>query len=120
MAITKVQSVTGAGATLVLNSVVAGNTLTFEMSYLRVSGTNAAAATPTDSNGTFSVSSADTTFAIGSDHIGAAIWHEGNAASGTHTVTPDAGVTHNCTLTEWSGLSATPLDVAKSAGTANF
>ncbi len=121
MAITKVQSVTGVGATLVLNGVVAGNALFLLESYLRVGGTSAAAATPTDSNGTFSISSADTTIVLGGDFIGAAIWHEQNAAAGTHTVTPATGLTYNCTLVEFSGLATSGLlDVAKSAGTSNF
>src|SRR5258708_39794694 len=121
MVILKVQAVPGAGAKLVLNGVAAGNSLFLIESYLRVGGTSAAAATPTDSNGTFAISSADTTIVLGGDFIGAAIWHEQNAAAGTHTVTPASGLTFNCTLSEFSGLATSGLfDVAKSAGTSNF
>src|SRR5258708_9129159 len=120
MTIAKVQSVTGAGATLVLNGVASGNMLSVQESYLR-SGSATVAGTRTDSNGTLAVASVDATFSLSGSGTGAATWYEKNAASGTHTVTPDSGVSYNCTLTEWSGLdTGSPFDVAKSAGTSNF
>ena len=117
MALTKVQSVTGAGATLVLNGVAANNALTFqESSFDNSSGT--ALATPTDSNGTFTIASADAgTQATGLGFALVGIWYNQAAAAGTHTVTPQARNGYNGTLTEWSGLATSGmLDVAKSAG----
>ena len=117
-----VQSVTGTGATLVLNNVVAGNTLICTDSYFRTPSNGIAASTPTDSNGTLSIASADVpaTFTGGAvDDIGVGIWVEGNAAAGTHTVTPQALSSHFGTLAEYSGLTASPFDVAKSAVTNN-
>lgn len=104
MSIAKVQSVTGNGATLVLNGVVAGNALIYASAYYRITSTGVAEATPTDSNGTFIASSSDSPAVNASQDIGASIFHEENAAAGTHTVTPQANTIHNCSVTEFSGL----------------
>jgi hypothetical protein len=56
-------------------------------------------------------------FAFSGGDIGVGIFHEQNAAAGTHTVTPQANTSHNSTLAEFSGLVVSGLfDVAKSAG----
>lgn len=116
MSIAKVQSVSGNGATLVLNGVVAANALIYASSYYRFVKTGTPEATPTDSNGTFSASSNDAPINNGTADIGASIFHEQNAASGTHTVTPEANTIHNCSLTEFSGLLTSGMfDVSKSA-----
>lgn len=119
MAIAKVQSVSGNGATLVLNGVAAGNALIYVSAYNRQPGTGVAETTPTDSNGTFAASSNDAAVqvtSISNFDIGASIFHEQNAAAGTHTVTPQANTIHNCSVTEFSGLlSSGMFDVAKSA-----
>lgn len=114
MPATKVQSVTGGGATLVLNGVAAGNMLTVQDSYFRSASTGVAEAIPTDSNGTFLRSNADVPIVAVSGDVGVGIFHQLNAAAGTHTVTPQANTTHNTTLTEWSRPTA--FDVGKSAG----
>jgi len=113
-----VQSVTGGGATLVLNGVVAGNTLLLIDSYFRIGSTGVGESLPTDSNGTFVASSADAPFLFnGASDIGVGIFHQQNVASGTHTVTPQANTSHNTTLAEFSGLAVSGLfDLAKSAG----
>ena len=59
MAITLVQSVTGNGATLVLNGVAAGNALFLIDSYFRSASSGVGEAVPTDSNGTFLAASAE-------------------------------------------------------------
>ena len=113
MAIAKVQTTSGNGTSLVLNGVASANMLTVATSYFRFSGTGAPG-TPTDTNGTFAVASADPPLS-GDFIIGTAIWDEKNCASGTHTI---GGLesTHWSTLTEWSGADTTgPFDVAKSA-----
>src|ERR1700681_2785506 len=102
MAITKIQSVTGTGASLVLNGVAAGNMLSFQQSYFRTVSTGLAPATPVDSNGTFAVPShgADVPLANGSADGGSACWYEQNAAAGTHTVNPSSNInSHSSTLT---------------------
>lgn len=121
MAISKVQSVTGSGATIALNGVTAGNALTLQMTYLRFATTGARAATPTDTNGTFTASAGDVNplpAVFGGGDSGIGTWIEENTASGTHTVTPEADSIIHCTLCEWSGLAtSSSLDVAKSAST---
>lgn len=122
MAITLVQSITGGGATLVLNSVVAGNALFLIDSYYRNASTGVGEAVPTDTNGTFLAASADVpSISLGQD-VGVGIFYEANAAAGTHTVTPQANTTHNTALVEFSGMLTVGLpDVAtsgKSSGTA--
>ena len=115
MAITKVQSISGNGATITLNGVTAGNLLTLQTSYFRGSGTGAAETTPTDTNGTWAVAVAPACaeFSGGSVDVGASIFYCKNAASGTHTVTPQANSGHWQTLVEWSGMDTTaPLDVS--------
>lgn len=122
MAIVKVQSVTGTGATLVLNGVAPGNTLIYIDSYIRAISTGLAAATPADSNGTFTVARAGTPafFTGGPDDIGTAIWVEQNAAAGTHTVTPEVETGHKGTLVEFSGLLTSGVfDVANDAKTSD-
>lgn len=114
VSITKVQSVTGSGATLVLNNVVAGNLLTLVDSYFRNPSTGAAEALPTDSNGTFEIGRSDIPQALLGADCGVGIFFEKSAAAGTHTVTPQANGSHLTTLTEWSGITATPLDVSTS------
>lgn len=99
-----VQSVTGNGATLVLNSVVAGNALTMKDSYVRNVSTGVGEAVPTDTNGTWATGRADVpTFANPFD-LGVGQFYLQNAASGTHTVTPQANSAHRTTLSEFSGL----------------
>jgi hypothetical protein len=123
MAISKTQSVTGAGATLVLNSVASGSILVFQESYFRNPTTGAAPATPTDSNGTFVLLTADAPQGDGTSDVGTAIWFEKNAASGTHTVTPATINAHDSVLTEflWTGIdpATVAVDVATSAETAS-
>lgn len=122
-AITKVQSVTGAGPTLTLNGVAAGNLLVLNTTYYRGAGSHAAEAIPTDTNGTWSVARADVPalFTGGtSDDIGTSIFYVQNAASGTHTVTPEANTKIHCTLTEYSGVvTAGSLDTSASGKTEN-
>lgn len=122
MAIVKVQSVIGNGATLVLNSVVVGNTLIYIDSYLRAVSTGLAPATPADSNGTFAVAKAGTPafFTGAPDDVGTAIWVEQNAAAGTHTVTPEVESGHKGTLVEFSGLLTSGVfDIATDAKTSD-
>lgn len=104
MSAAKIQSVTGNGATLVLNGVTAGNALIYASAFSRAVSTGVAEATPTDSNGTFAASSSDSPILLAGQDLGAAIFHEENAAAGTHTVTPQANTIHNCSVTEFSGL----------------
>ena len=123
MAVVKVQSISGSGATIVLNGCVAANALVMLDSYFRTTGTGVGEATPTDSNGTFSVASADAPagFAGGTNDVGVGIFYQQNIASGTHTVTPQANTEIHATLTEYSGLSTTGMFAAgsvKSAKTA--
>ena len=114
--ITKIQSVTGSGATLALNGVASGNLLVYVSSYHRSSSTGVKETAPTDSNGTFSAASNDLPLVASGLDIGASIFFEANTAAGTHTVTPQANTIHNCTLTEYSGmLTAGTLDQNKSA-----
>lgn len=118
MAVAKVQSVTGNGATVVLNGCVAGNALVVLDSYFRNVSTGVGETTPTDSGGTFSVSRADAPCLFGTNDAGVGIFHQQNIASGTHTVTPQANSDHHTTLTEYSGLVTTGLFVAGSANSA--
>lgn len=104
MSIAKVQSVTGNGATLVLNGVVPGNALIYASAYYRDVSTGVAEAAPADSNGTFVASTNDSPAIVANRDIGASIFHEEGVAAGTHTVTPQANTIHNCSLTEFSGL----------------
>jgi hypothetical protein len=104
VSIVKTQSVTGNGATLVLNGVVAGNALIYASAYSRSTSTGVAEAAPTDSGGTFIASSNDSPILLVGQDVGASIFHEQNTAAGTHTVTPQANTIHNCSLTEFSGL----------------
>jgi hypothetical protein len=104
MTIAKVQSVTGNGATLVLNGVVAGDALIYMSAYFRTISTGVAEPAPADSGGTFVASSNDSPAILAGQDIGASIFHEQNAAAGTHTVTPQANTIHNCSVTEFSGL----------------
>lgn len=121
MSIVKVQSVTGSGATLVLNGVAAGNAVFIVDSYFRNISTGIGEAIPTDTNGTFLAASADAPFVLNATDVGVGIFYQQNVAAGTHTVTPQANSFHNTTLVEFSGLSISGLfDVAKSAGTAGF
>jgi hypothetical protein len=55
VAISKTQGATGNGATITLNSVVAGALLTLNTSFYRGTSTAAVEATPTDTAGTFAV-----------------------------------------------------------------
>lgn len=117
MAITKVQQATGNGATLVLNGVAVGNALFLQDSYYRGTSTGAGEATPTDSNGTFSVARADAPQVLSSQDIGVGLFYEENVASGTHTVTPQANTAHNTTLVEFSGLATSgSLDATVTSG----
>jgi len=119
MAVSIVQSTTGAGATLVLNGVAAGNALIFIDSYYRGTSTGVGEAVPTDSNGTFlaAVNAVPATNS-GAD-IGVGIFYQQNVASGTHTVTPQANDDHHSTLIEFSGLVTSGMFVAGSKNSAN-
>lgn len=121
MTISLVQSVHGTGATLVLNGVAAGNTLFVLDSYFRSPGTGVAAATPTDSNGTFTIGRAGipANFVSGGNNdCGIGIWYQENALAGTHTVTPEALTSHEGTLLEFSGLiTSSSLDQVNDAKT---
>lgn len=120
MAIAQVQSVTGNGATIVLNGVVAGNWLSLQTGWLRTTSTGLAEATPTDSNGTFLVGRADTPAAQGTDDAGVSIFYIQNAASGTHTATPQVNTATRMTYSEFSGLATSgTLDVGASGTTNN-
>lgn len=115
MAVVKVQSATGNGATIVLNGVATGNCLILQTSYFRSTSTAAAETTPTDSNGTFAVGIAATPAVWTGKDTGASIFYESNTASGTHTVTPQANSSHVQSLVEYSGLiTSSPLDQATS------
>lgn len=116
MAIVKVQSVTGAGPTLVLNGVVAGNCLTYQGTYFRGTSTGLAEAAPTDTNGTFVVGRADTPQVLSSQDCGASGFYQKNCAAGTHTVTPEANGGLNGTLTEWSGVDTVSPLIAGNSG----
>lgn len=116
MAIAKVQSVTGNGATVVLNGVAAGNTIFYQSSYFRNPSTGVAEAIPTDSNGTFLRGRADVPSILSGFDAGVGIFYEENAASGTHTVTPQANSAHNVTLSEFSGMATSgSLDASVAA-----
>lgn len=117
MAVAKVQSVTGNGATVVLNGCVAANALIYQSSYFRSPKTGAGEATPTDSNGTFTLSSAGTPalFSSGADDVGVGIFHQQNINAGTHTVTPQANSDHKVSVAEYSGLATSGLFVAGSS-----
>jgi len=118
MAITVVQSVTAGSGTLTLNGVAAGNTLLFFQSFFRNVSTGAGLTAPTDTNGTFSTSSAGTPATFGGHDVGIGLFHQYNVASGTHTVTPNATSDWNATLIEVSGLvTASALDVTTNAKT---
>lgn len=110
MAVVKVQSVTGNGATIVLNGVAAGNALFLQTGYYRAIATGVAEAVPTDSNGTFLVAQAPSPVNFGGvNDIGASIFSSVNVAAGTHTVTPQANTAHQQCLSEFSGLVTTTL-----------
>jgi hypothetical protein len=116
------QSITGNGATLTLNGVVSGALLTLQDSFYRTSGGAVAEAPPTDTQGAWSVSSAGVPGAQGNgNYSGCGIFHQANAAAGTHTVTPQTSADNNATLCEWVGCkAASPLDASASASTNNF
>ncbi len=117
MAIVFVQKITGNGATVVLNGVVAGNSLYVTDSYYRATSTGAAETVPTDSNGTFLGANVDGANASAGQDVGVGIFYEKNCAAGTHTVTPQANTAHNTTLSEFSGLdTVTLLDKTAAAG----
>ena len=118
MAIAFVQSVTGTGATLVLNGVAAGNFLVMWDTYFRGTSTGLGEAIPTDSNGTFLKARGDAPSILSSTDTGVGIFYEENAASGTHTVTPEANSAHVTTLAEFSGLVASSsIDATVTSGT---
>jgi hypothetical protein len=120
MGIAKVQAVTGAGATIALSGVVAGNTLVLLSSFFRSTRTGAAAATPTDSaGGTWlaGVTPAAASFNGGANDVGVGIFVLENAAAGTHTATPENASTHHNTLLEFSGLALSGTRDASASGT---
>jgi hypothetical protein len=119
VASTLVQSVTGTGA-LVLNSVAAGNLLVVWQSIFRATTTQAAVATPTDSNGTFvgGIAGVPALYDGSASDIGVGIFYEVNAASGTHTVTPEAASADHQTLAEFSEVvTSSALDTSATAKT---
>src|SRR5258708_16177847 len=99
------QAATGNGATVALNRVVGHNWIGMWESYFRATSTGVGEATPTDSNGTFSVARADAPSVIASQDAGVGIFYQENVASGTHTVTTQANSAHNTTLAEFSGIA---------------
>jgi hypothetical protein len=113
-------AVTGNGATIAKASVTAGSLLTLQTAYFRNPSTGLAEAIPTDSQGTWSTASAGVPgIASGLDSAGS-IFYQANVAAGTHTVTPQANNSKNCTLVEWSGATTTPLDGSANAATNSF
>jgi hypothetical protein len=125
MAISIVQSTTGNGATIALNGVTAGNTLIFlETLFRGSSGTSAAIAVPTDTQGTWSTAIAPTLVGIDAsiNWCGVGIFYQENVAAGTHTLTP-ASATGNgskwMSLLEVSGLTTSSVDKTNSGSTAN-
>jgi len=110
MAITFVQKVSGAGATLVLNNIVAGNALFMPDGYFRGVTTGLAEAVPTDTNGVFVASKADVPVLVGSiGEVGVGTYHQQNAAAGTHTVTPEGNTAHETALAEFSGMATSGI-----------
>lgn len=122
MSIAKVQSVnaTASGTTITatLTGVTAGNLLTLQLSFYQ-SSSQTAVATPTDSNGTFSVAIAPTALNLSLDSFASAIYYEANAAAGTHTatVTLHGSPVGHVTFIEWSGAATSSvLDKTASNG----
>lgn len=118
MAITRTQGINGSGATIALTSVVSGALLTLQTSFYRAIGSHAGEATPTDTQGTWSVgvTSVPALFNSGTDDVGSSIFYQANVASGTHTVTPQVQTSKHRTLTEWASvLTTSPFDVAATA-----
>jgi hypothetical protein len=101
VAITKVQSVTGNGATIQLTGVTTTNLLTLQESVFSTDLN-----TPTDTQGTWSEALAPAPGGNGAGSENAAIWYQANVASGTHTVTPTGGSSQKV-LAEWSGMQTT-------------
>lgn len=120
MGITLDQSVTGTG-NLTLNGVVSGNALVACHSLFRGSAATTALAVPTDTGGTFvgGISGIGALLNASANVAIQGVFYEGNAATGTHTLTfADAG--GNRTLCEFSGMAtASILDVNASAKTDN-
>lgn len=117
MAIAFVQKVTGTGS-LVITSVAAGNTLIVCHSALRNPQTQAVIATPTDSAGTLTggIGGVPAKFVGGSYEIGVGVFFEANAASGSHTITPEACANNQVSVSEYSGMvTASLLDVSATA-----
>lgn len=117
MSIVRVQTVTGAGATVVINSVVAGNLLTYENSYFRNPSTGLGENNPADSQGqTWSAGRADAPAISGGFDMGTSHFYIQNALAGTHTCTPEVNSSHFVTITEWSGmLTSGVLDASVAA-----
>jgi hypothetical protein len=118
MPIALTQSVTGNGASLTLNGVASQALLTFFDSYFR-STTGLAEPVPTDTQGTWSIGSSGVPgIQTGGSDTGTGIFYQAAAASGTHTVTPQANADHNATMCEWSGIATSlPLDASANAKT---
>lgn len=107
MSASKAQAVTGNGATLTLNSVVAANFIAFISSFYRNATTGAVEATPTDTNGTYAVAIAPTPALFNSStaDVGASVFYMENAAAGTHVSTPESATTKHRTMIEFSGVA---------------
>jgi hypothetical protein len=122
VAIALVQSITGNGATLTLNSVASLAHLTLKDSYFRNTGSSTAEAVPTDTQGTWLTGSSGTPGAyLALQRAGAGIFYQPAVASGTHTVTPETNGAHNATFCEWSGVAtSSPLDASADAKTDSF
>ena len=120
MAITKTQSVTGTGSTIVLNSVASGACLVLTSSAFN-SASVTAETVPTDSAGTF-LTQDRLAAALSTQGVLCSVFYEPNAAAGTHTATPQnfgAGSQQRC-FTEFAGIATVaPLDVKNSAKTEN-
>ncbi len=121
MAITLVQTFTGANSAVTATGVTAGNCLIIFTSYFRGPSTGGTETTPTDSNGTVAIALAATPSNLGAiGDIGTSIFYVKNANSGSHTITPQANGAYNTTVLEFSGLdTAAPFDVSTSALTSN-
>jgi hypothetical protein len=121
VAISKTQGATGNGATITLNSVVAGALLTLNTSFYRGTSTAAVEATPTDTAGTFAVAIAPAPILFNTtEEAGASVFYIKSASSGTHTATPQANTLHSQSYTEFAGADTTsPSDVSTSGGTSN-
>ena len=108
-----------ASLAVTITGVMAGNCLTFSVSYADLTNVFASPATPTDSNGSVSVAIAPNQVFGGGARSGACIYYVPNCNSGSHTITFNpggggSGLYAEASLVEWSGLTTAPLDKSTS------